>query len=80
MELLGNFDSLGPKIGVGMHVREDNVILLFPSIFFLKLNEMSVGQFLHTKGSHRMLKIQAAITYTKSKDILDCSDLVRRPK
>lgn len=72
MEPLGTFDSLGPKIGVGMHVRVDKVILLFPSFFLLRLSEISVGQFLHTKRSHRMLKIEAAVTSFKSKDILDC--------
>lgn len=63
MEPPGTFGSLGPKIGVGMRVRVDKVILRFPSFFLRRLSEISVEQFLHTKGSHNMLKC---------KDILDC--------
>lgn len=71
MKTLRTFDSPSPKTGVGVHVRVDKVILLSPSFSFVKLSEISVGQFLHTKGFHRMLKIQAAVTSFKYKDILD---------
>lgn len=75
MKPQGTFDSLGPKICVGVNVRVDKVILLFPSFFLLRLSEICVG---HTAGSYRMLNIQAAITSFKSKDILHCWDLVQR--
>jgi len=42
MEPPGIFDNLGPKIGVGMHVRVDKVILLFPSFALLRLSKISV--------------------------------------
>lgn len=69
MKPRGTFDRLGPKICVGMNVRVDKVILLFLSFFLLRLGEICVG---HTTGSHRMLKIQAAISSFKSKDVLHC--------
>lgn len=72
MEPLRTFDSLGPKIGIPMHVRVEKVILLFPSYFFLRMSEIGFGKFLHTKESYSTLKIQVIVTSFRSKEILDC--------
>lgn len=61
-ETVGTLDTLGPKNCVGMHVRVYSVPL-FLSFFLLRLSEITVEQFIHTKDSHRMFKISATDTF-----------------